>query len=453
MDSPDFGTHAAGEIVTITAPLGLNADNCFITYITPKTTASLNLTGVYRNPLPLSDGALVAAFTGNATVADSNLGTATAPLARYQFRLYSLTNISGLWFTNQPLTSGLSNSSSGLVIQYVKGQLVTNAGALWELYPVEVAAHSVPTLLTNSINSTELSVFSEEGVDVSQFQNYLRVNNLALVVSHDVTKRDRADKQQPYNLRIAGTTNVTVGTNSGKIYDIAHIQFIQADQRRGFTANTGTVQPGRRVLATPLHDIAADNVVDTNGPPGSLKLGDDGSFAALVPARRAMTWQLMGTNGADMTTNSLVKERFWVTFQPGEIRTCKNCHGINTADQAGALGGPNNEPQALHDLLRYWKTNNTSVATMTTNGGTNYFALTFKRRIGVSNVTHTVQVSPDLVNWTNGSVYSSTGSVPNTVLTSEVSRNGTNNETIVIRENAPHNAAPQQFMRVRVTSP
>jgi len=453
IDAPDFGLHAAGEIVTITAPLGLDADHCFITYITPKNTAAPNGYGLYRNPLPLSDGALVAAFTTNATAADANLGTFTLPQPRFHFRLYSLTNSGGAWFANVPLTAGLSNSPGSSVVQYVNGQLVTNTGALWELYPVEVVAAKVPPTLTNFINSTEQQVFDEEGVDVALFQNYLRANNLALVVSHDVTKRDRADKQQPYNLRIAGTATMTVGTNSGKIYDLAHIQFLQADQRRGYTANTGSIQPGRRVLPTPLHDLAADNVVDPTGPPGSLKLGNDGSVAALVPARRAITWQLMGTNGVDMTTNSIVKERFWVTFQPGEIRTCKNCHGINTADQAGAPGGPNNEPQALHDLLRYWKTNNTSVAGIITSGGGNYLSLTFKRRIGVSNVTHTVQISPDLVNWTNASAYSATGSVPVTALTTEVSRSGTNNETIIVRENSPIGSIPRQFMRVRVTSP
>jgi hypothetical protein len=453
IDAPDFGMHAAGQIVTITAPLGLDADNCFISYITPKTTAGANTYGVYRNPLPLSDGALVAAFTGNATSSDANTGTFTAPQPRFRFRLCSLTNSSTAWFTNATLTSGLSNSTSGLVIQYVNGQLVTNSGALWELYPVEVIASKVPTPLTNSINITEQQVFDEEGVDISLFQKYLRANNLALVVSHDVTKRDRADKQQPYNLRIAGTTNVTIGTNSGRIYDIAHIQFIQADLRRGFTANTASIQPGRRVLATPLHEAAADNVVDSTGPPGSLKLGDDGSFAALVPARRALTWQLMGTNGVNVTTNSIVKERFWVTFQPGEIRTCKNCHGINTADQAGALGGPNNKPQALRDLLQYWRAQNTPVVSVQPNAGTNYLALTFKRRIGVSNVTHTVQVSSNLFNWQDGSSYSDFISVSNTPVTAEVSRSGTNTETIVVRENAPLGSAPQKFMRVQVIAP
>jgi hypothetical protein len=453
IDSPDFGTHAAGQIVTITAPAGTNADNCFISYLTPKSTANPNSFGVYRNPLPLSDGSLVAAFTTNAAVADANVGTTTLPQPRYRFRLYSLQFSGGSWTANQALTSGLSNSASGPVIQYVNGQLITNSGALWELFPVEVRSSTPPTPLPNPINGTELAVFAEEGVEVPLFQNYLRANNLALVVSHNVTRRDRADKQQPFNLRIAGTTNVTVdpASDTNRIYDLARIQFLQADQRRGFTAGGATIQPGRRVLATPLHEPAADNVADTNGAVGTLKLGDDGSFAALVPARRAITWQLLGTN-LFAPTNSIVKERYWVTFQPGEIRTCKNCHGINTADQAGH-SPPNNEPQALHDLLQYWKAQNTPAPGILASSGTNYLSLTFKRRIGVSNVTHTVQLSDDLYNWINGSVYAETGSVPNTVFTTEVSRNGTNTEVIVVRETVPIGTAPKRFLRVRVSSP
>jgi hypothetical protein len=59
-----------------------------------------------------------------------------------------------------------------------------------------------------------------------------------------------------------------------------------------------------------------------------------------------------------------VKERFWVTFQKGEIRTCASCHGINTSDQTGTVanpvGPPTNPPQALASLLGYWKANHPS---------------------------------------------------------------------------------------------
>ena len=456
VDSPDFGTHAAGQIVTITAPFGTNADNCFISYITPKSNNFPNPYGTYRNPLPMSDGSLVAAFATNTTQVDANIGTATAPQSRYPFRLYSLKNIGSLWFADQPLTHGLSNSVSGQVVQYVGSQLVTNNGALWELDPVEVRANAIPPTLMNPVNGTEQQVFTEEGVDVGLFQKYLRVNNLALIVSHNVTKRDHADRQQPFNLRIAGTTNVTwgqtnsalLGTNSPKLYEIAHIQFLQADQRRGYTGGRTNPVPGRRVLATPMHDPAADNVADSAGATGAVKLGADGSFAALVPARRAMTHQLLDTNN-----QSVVKERYWITYQPGEIRTCKSCHGINTSDQTGLSGPPENPPQALHDLLQYWKAQNTPAFGVQTNAGTNYLDITFKRRTGVANVTHTVELSDDLLTWLQGSTYTTASNNPNTPLTTEVSRTGTNTETIVVRENAPINAAPQRFIRVRVSSP
>src|SRR5207249_1571638 len=193
-------------------------------------------------------------------------------------------------------------------------------------------------------------------------------------------------------LRIAGTTNVTwgptnvaaLGTNSPKLYDLAYIQFLQADQRRAYTGGGANVQPGRRVLATPLHEPGADNVPNPAGALGSLKLADDGSFAALVPARRAMTHQLLGTN-----SESVVKERYWITYQPGEIRTCKNCHGINTKDQAGNAP-PNNKPEALRELLRYWRQQNTASVTVTNDSGTNYLALIFTRRPAITNITQTV---------------------------------------------------------------
>jgi hypothetical protein len=453
IDSPDFGMHAAGSIVTMTAPLNLSADACFISHITPATNNAPNAFGAYRNPMPMSDGSLVAAFATNTPTPDSNIGSANSPVSKYNFRITSLKKVGTIWIADQPLTKGSSNSPSGQVSQYVNGQLVTYTGPLWELYPTEIRTSSPPVALTNPINITEQQVFAQEGVDIPTFQQYLRMNNLALVVSHNVTKRDRADRQQPFNLRIAGTTNVTWGpTNSGVVnptlYDISYIQFLQADHRRSYTGGGTNVQPGRRVLATPMHEVAADNPTDTNAfVAGTLKLADDGSLAALVPARRAITHHLLGTN-----YESVVKERYWITYQPGEIRTCKNCHGINTTDQAGQ-GPPNNPPEALRDLLRYWKAQNTPVVAVQSTNGAPYLNLTFKRRAGVSNVTHTVELSGDLNAWQSGSAYSATNSIPNTAATAEVSRTGAPTETITVRSTTPISAAPNQFMRVKVSSP
>ncbi|HEX9921778.1 MAG TPA: hypothetical protein VGD99_03875, partial [Anaerolineae bacterium] len=82
-----------------------------------------------------------------------------------------------------------------------------------------------------------------------------------------------------------------------------------------------------------------------------VALADDGSMAAFVPARRAMSWQLTDSAGT-----GVVRERFWLTFQPGEVRVCASCHGLNEQDQAGNPR-PTNPPEALRQLLQYWQDN------------------------------------------------------------------------------------------------
>jgi hypothetical protein len=258
------------------------------------------------------------------------------------------------------------------------------------LQPVEVVARPIPPRQLTAIDAVEKSVLDEEGIDVNVFQTWLRTNNLALVVSRNVTTRDRADREQPFNLRVAGTTNQTLGTNAGKIYDIRYLQFMQADQLRGLTFGTTNPVPGRRVVATTLHDSISVNIPNPTGPTGSTRLGDDGSQATFVPARRAMSWQLTDTNG-----NHVVRERYWVTFQPGEIRTCASCHGINTADQAGRPK-PTNKPQALRELVRYWKTQTGYSKILSAARTNNSF------RINVSaapNRTNLLEMSSDLNAW------------------------------------------------------
>lgn len=50
----------------------------------------------------------------------------------------------------------------------------------------------------------------------------------------------------------------------------------------------------------------------------------------------------------------VVRERNWLSLQPGEIRTCPACHGINSSDQIGQKQ-PTNKPKALAELLAYLK--------------------------------------------------------------------------------------------------
>jgi len=49
-----------------------------------------------------------------------------------------------------------------------------------------------------------------------------------------------------------------------------------------------------------------------------------------------------------------VRERYWLTFQPGEIRACDGCHGVNQQNQAGQPAAQNTA-QALLALLARWR--------------------------------------------------------------------------------------------------
>jgi hypothetical protein len=178
----------------------------------------------------------------------------------------------------------------------------------------------------------------------------LEANDLALIVSRDVTTRDRIDKQQPFNLKVEGTTHQTLGAG-GKVYDVAYLQIVQGDLLRGLGKQNVPLPPGRRVLARFLHDPNVDHPAPSDGtaPEGSVEIQDDGSIAALVPARRALSWQLVDEAG-----EPVVQERYWVTFQPGEVRVCTSCHGVNQQDQAGNPP-PTNAPKALQRLLQHLK--------------------------------------------------------------------------------------------------
>jgi hypothetical protein len=371
IDCPDFGMHGSGEIVSLYGPPNVDGEHMNITYVTPRTTAGPNAFGAYRNPVPLVNGGLVASFTA-ASALDTNIGTATSWRSRYNFRLVALTNTGASW-TNIFLTgaNGLSNN----VGFYVGSQLITNTSPLWEIEAVEVVARSLPTNRPSaSVASVEAQVFAQEGVPIPEFQSWLRSNNLALIVSRNVTKRDRADREQPFNLRIpfaGGTQTIATngaGNNTGKIYDIGYIQFLQGDQLRGLTMGTTNPVPGRRVLAMPMHDFMATNynvpITNTLIGDGATRLGLDGSQATLVPARRAMTHATVNTNG-----QHIVRERYWITYQPGEIRTCAVCHGLNEADQRNQPL-PTNPPAALRDLLRHWK-DQTRYAKILSNGQSN----------------------------------------------------------------------------------
>ena len=350
-DAPEFSTHASGQIVSLNAAPTINADRVKIHYWTHRDTASYtndpsaHHSGLYRDPLPLSSGAVVVVHTTE-TRQDNNDGSRAVPQSRYDFRLKTLSQLPNeYWVADTPLTNGITKK----VWYWDPDFKVTYDGPLWELQPVEVRPRPRPVHQPSPVASQEQQAIANAGVDVTVLQQYLVQHNLALLVSRNVTTRDDQDRQQPFNLRVAGSQTQTLGAN-GKVYPVKYLQLFQADLIRGLG---GLQEPrqGRRVLAQHLHDAAAAavNPQTDDGPLSSVVIAPDGSTAAFVPARRAVTWQLTDANGT-----GVVRERYWITFQPGEIRMCTSCHGANKKDQAGNPPSTN-VPEALTQLLEHWK--------------------------------------------------------------------------------------------------
>lgn len=349
IDAPEFLTHASGQVIRLHGPPGLSPDDMVVDYVTHRDTSNIdstpgpNHTGLYRNPLPLSNGKVVVVHTSE-TREDANIGSNSMPRSRYEFRMKFLAREGGFSIAGRPLTPGIQKS-----VQYWSpNSLVTYNGELWELDPVEVIARPVPVPPEPVLMAPERSVLDDENVTPAQLTAYLRSRNVALVVSRNVTRRDRNDRQQPFNLKVAGSSTQTTGS-TGHIYPVSHMQFFQGDQLRGLTFGQSNVAAGRRVIAQVMHEPDLDNPPTPSGPEGSVAIAPDGSMAALVPARRALSWQL-----TDPAGEGVVRERYWLTFQPGEVRTCVACHGLSSADQANNPI-PTNPPEALRRLLQYLK--------------------------------------------------------------------------------------------------
>jgi hypothetical protein len=342
----EFGTHGGGCIVKILGEPTRRPQDMKATLLTSDRSCSSGGPAVFRSPLPTFDGKLLATYS----TVTAEAGSGSKP---YDYRLAFLKK-NGSTFSADPsglLTLGIATTVAGV------------PATMWELDPVEVVARPRPAATKmEPVPGPESQVFQESGVDITQFRAFLAEKKLALIVSRNVTRRDSFDRDQPFNLQVPGGAKSAVGAPNEIVYTIDHLQVFQADQLRGIQDKAR----GRRVLPQPMKPqlVGGKNVNPPAGagaPVGSVKLAKDGSFAALVPTNRALTWQLvnsakLGTPGDD--TDGIVRERVWNSFRPGEVRVCANCHGVSEKDQTGK--GPDdvqNPPQALRELLDYYKAN------------------------------------------------------------------------------------------------
>lgn len=347
VQAPEFSTLTAGDIVRLAGPVGANAETMKLEQVISRSGI-----GRMRNPLPLASGGLIVVHTATE---DSviNSGTTVAPSYNYAFRLRTTKLVNGKLVPDAFVTAGIQKS----INWWSPDVKASWSGALWELDPVEVYTRSAPPKTTApALPAPEQQALDQTGVSHELLRNWLHSKNLALVVSRDVITRDRADVQQPFNLKVPGGV-INAPTPNAKIYDVTRQQFFQGDQIRGYSPGKvpqqgGTPSAGRRVLPVPMHDpaaVAANLPVPAGKPAGSVAIATDGSTAAFVPAQRALSWHIMDDSGL-----AVVRERNWLTFAPGETRVCASCHGVNTQDQS-ARAAPQNKPEALVGLMQNWK--------------------------------------------------------------------------------------------------
>jgi hypothetical protein len=355
----EFGRQSAGRLIEYSMAPGVDPEGVAMREYTNPTLdndpeglkpKAASMTGHFRNPLIVANGAMVVSHTPEYRLNKETSSDLTRMAPRYVFRLRMLKKnpVDTDFIAGDALTAGLVKD-----IQFWTDDAQPRRynGPLNETDVVEVVARPRPPTLAMKTAAIEQQVLAEEGVNEAALRTWLIQNNLALVISRNVTQRDRADISQPYNLKVAAAGGVSSTPTSGKVYDVQHMQFFQGDLTRGFGTNAG-----RRVYVKPIHNsamqpkISTQNAPNPGGPAGSVKIANDGSMAAFVPAGRALSWQMTSPAG-----KPVVRERIWASFAPGEIRTCASCHGINNKT-LNNLSEPINKPQALRDLMKHWKT-------------------------------------------------------------------------------------------------
>jgi hypothetical protein len=193
-----------------------------------------------------------------------------------------------------------------------------------------------------------------------------------------------------------------------------------------------------------------------------------------IPAGASYGWASLSLQGANSTGLYVVNLSTGSTISLGAIRTAEMVRDIVVAPphdvwkqsrfslNAGdaAVAGPAADPNGngVANLLEYALGGQRGAApssflpVVTTSG--DHLTLAFTRPVSADDVICKVQVSDDLVNWQEGSVYSPYGDTPSNSVTTEHSRlTNAGWETITVRDNTPISGSQRRFLRLMVTEP
>lgn len=120
-----------------------------------------------------------------------------------------------------------------------------------------------------------------------------------------------------------------------------------------------------------------------------------------------------------------------------------------------SISGPNAAPagDGITNLMKYAlglspKASGTAgmpTVSATTTGGKNYLTLTYLQALTATDITYTVEISPDLVSWSSGA--------NSTVVVSTSSNPDGKTRTVVMRDLTAQTGAARRFMRLAVSQP
>ncbi len=224
-------------------------------------------------------------------------------------------------------------------------------------------------------------------------------------------------------------------------------------QRTGFTAwKSASAQDANALFGDPMFastTATPDLHLLLNSP--AIDAGDPAFVVATGETDIDSAPRLTGTR-VDIGADELAPIDSWRHTAFGAAAT-------NTALTAASANPAKDE---IVNLLKYAlaldplhvSTLGLPTAQTQTVNGLRYLALQFTHNPSASDVTCTVQVSNDLVTWTDGSHYGTGGDVPANGVTTQVSQAASSGiETIVVRDNIVLDTVPHRFMRLRVTQP
>src|SRR5205085_9893692 len=109
-NAPEFGTASGGKIIRITGAPNINPESMTLTAVTSLVNVPQS-TGYFRNPLPMTDGKIIASHTA-ATGQAANQGTVAAPNWNYAYRLKLLQAAGATMAAGPALTNGITKTLS-----------------------------------------------------------------------------------------------------------------------------------------------------------------------------------------------------------------------------------------------------------------------------------------------------------------------------------------------------